>query len=71
MQWARDLLCMQGNGYAWTNPITPYIHILIRHLADILKKYKTLRIFSGQGQYIFRFNYLYERDTERYTFVFI
>ncbi|KAK3753656.1 hypothetical protein QZH41_011267 [Actinostola sp. cb2023] len=47
--WARHLMSMNNlQGYSQNNPITPYIHILIYHAGDILQKYGSLKIFSGQ-----------------------
>ena len=50
MTWAILLLGMQGNGYSWTNPITPYIHLLIFHVHEILTRYRSMRMFTGQGK---------------------
>uniref|UniRef100_A0A7M5V8K2 Uncharacterized protein n=2 Tax=Clytia hemisphaerica TaxID=252671 RepID=A0A7M5V8K2_9CNID len=47
--WVYKLKKMNGCGYDWSFPVTPYIHIMVKHIPDILRKYKTLRIFSGQG----------------------
>ncbi|XP_066925709.1 uncharacterized protein [Clytia hemisphaerica] len=48
-EWIGRLKKMNGCGYSWSYPVTPYIHILAKHVPDILRKYGTLRIFSGQG----------------------
>ncbi|XP_066918734.1 uncharacterized protein [Clytia hemisphaerica] len=47
--WIKQLKKMNGCGYDWAFPVTPYIHIMTKHVPEILRKYKTLRIFSGQG----------------------
>ncbi|XP_066923203.1 uncharacterized protein [Clytia hemisphaerica] len=47
--WVYKLKKMNGCGYDWSYPVTPYIHIMVKHVPDVLRKYKTLRIFSGQG----------------------
>jgi len=35
-------------GYDHKN-ITPYIHVMVFHVPEIMKKFKSLKIFSGQG----------------------
>ena len=49
--WGKQLLAMRGPGYAQKSPITPYIHMLIYHVPDMLTKYGSLALFSGQGNY--------------------
>ena len=49
MHWAQLLLAMQGEGYAWRNPITLYGHILVHHVHETLSRYRTMKIFTGQG----------------------
>jgi len=41
---------MKGCGYDWSYPITPYIHVMIKHVPDILRRYGSLKHFSGQGR---------------------
>ena len=60
------LKTMNGCGYCWDHPVTPYIHILAKHVPDILRKYRTLRIFSGQGKY-FHFKYFVSKVTKHYV----
>lgn len=62
-QWAQKLLDMRGPGYSEsTVGITPYIHILIYHIPDMLRLYKSIAVFARQGKHI----YIYiEREGER------
>ena len=48
----KQLLRMTGDGYAQTCPITPYIHLMIYHVPEMLQKYKNMKIFTGQGKTI-------------------
>ena len=40
---------MNGCGYDWAYPVTPYIHIMVKHVKEIMKKYGSVKLFSGQG----------------------
>ena len=41
---------MKGCGYDWTYPVTPYIHIMVKHVPELLRRFGTMQQFSGQGK---------------------
>ena len=41
-----------GPGYMQTIIITPYVHNMIYHVPQMMKKHGSLRKFSGQGIFI-------------------
>ena len=47
--WEQRLVSMKGAGYSQTQPITPYIHILLYHLPTLLSTHGSIKQFSGQG----------------------
>ena len=44
-------------GYQKKN-VTPYMHCMVYHVPEMLKKYGNLRQFSGQGMYVCYCNYV-------------
>ena len=41
-----------GPGYMQTIIITPYVHNMIYHVPQMMKKHGSLRKFSGQGIFV-------------------
>lgn len=39
----------RGPGYAKSNPVTPYIHVLLCHLPVVLEELGSVKSFTGQG----------------------
>ena len=50
----KDMVAMSGSGpgYMQTIIITPYVHNMIYHVPQMMKKHGSLRKFSGQGIFI-------------------
>ena len=42
-----------GSGYLDTIIITPYTYTLIYRALAVLRRYGGLKLFSGQGEYVF------------------
>jgi hypothetical protein len=51
-EWGVQLLAMRGPGYSATVGITPYIHVFIYHVPDMLRTYGSIAVFAGQGELI-------------------
>ncbi|XP_057293784.1 uncharacterized protein LOC130622344 [Hydractinia symbiolongicarpus] len=49
VKWVEMLKNMPGCGYDPSISVTPYIHIFVKHVPDLLRRFGTLRPFSGQG----------------------
>lgn len=41
---------MKSEGYNWTYPITPYIHMMVYHVPQMLERFQNLKQFTGQGK---------------------
>ena len=54
LSWGKDMVAMSGSGpgYMQTIIITPYVHNMIYHVPQMMKKHGSLRRFSGQGIFI-------------------
>ena len=54
LSWGKDMAAMSGSGpgYMQTIIITPYVHNMIYHVPQMMKKHGSLREFSGQGIFI-------------------
>ena len=54
LSWGKDMVAMSGSGpgYMQTIIITPYVHNMIYHVPQMMKKHDSLRKFSGQGIFI-------------------
>ena len=54
LSWGKDMVAMSGSGpgYMQTIIITPYVHNMIYHVPQMMKKHGSLRKFSGQGIFI-------------------
>ena len=56
LSWGKDMVAMSGSGPGYkimqTIIITPYVHNLIYHVPQMMKKRGSLRKFSGQGIFI-------------------
>jgi len=61
---------MKGEGYNWTNPITPYIHVMVYHLPQILKTFGSVKIFTGQGRLSINNDYYMAVANSSHVFLF-
>ena len=52
-QWITDFLSLSKNlsGHQKCS-ITPYMHVLVYHVPDQIRRYGSVRFFSGQGKLI-------------------
>ena len=50
--WGKKMKAMSGSGpgYMQRVIITPYMHTLIYHVPEMLRKHGSLKFFSGQGK---------------------
>ena len=61
LSWGKDMVAMSGSGpgYMQTIIITPYVHNMIYHVPQMMKKHGSLRKFSGQGIFINLYEQVY------------
>ena len=54
LKWRKDLVAMSGSGpgYMQRVIITPYIHSMIFHVPEMIRRHGSLRHFSGQDIFI-------------------
>ena len=54
LSWGKDMVAMSGSGpgYMQIIIITPYVHNMIYHVPQMMKKHGCLRKFGGQGIFI-------------------
>jgi len=63
---------MNGCGYDWSYPITPYIHILNNHIGQIMRKFRgSMKLFSGQGEKLFPKPLKPKKNTKRIYYKFL
>ena len=48
--WVHILKGMSGWSYDWTFQVTPYIHVMVQHVPQIMRRYGSIKLFSDQGK---------------------